>query len=130
MLRYSADLFCFVLAAVPLMGGPLHAADITFANTVLRVRRDGLPSVMHGGSALASNIYLTTWNAAYKATTGGHEWKLSEWIEAYPEIETDPNSGQWRVVCCPFATRATKRASRHRRGACPWQRASLRAMCP
>ena len=68
MLRYSAALFCFVLAAAPLMGGSLHAADIAFANTVLRVRRDGLPSVMHGRSALASNIYLTTWNAAYKGT--------------------------------------------------------------
>jgi len=25
--------------------------------------------------------------------TGGHSWKLPSWIEAYPEIETDPQRG-------------------------------------
>ena len=28
-----------------------------------------------------------------KRETGGHTWKLPQWIEAYPEIETDPQKG-------------------------------------
>jgi len=30
---------------------------------------------------------------ANAAATGGHTWDLPDWIEAYPEIETDPQKG-------------------------------------
>ena len=30
---------------------------------------------------------------ANRAETGGHTWDLPDWIDAYPEIETDPEKG-------------------------------------
>jgi len=41
------------------------------------------------------------------AETGGHEWNLPEWIEAYPEIETDPQRG---IPLPPFKWSETRRA--------------------
>ena len=39
--------------------------------------------------------------------TGGHRWELPDWIEAYPEIETDPNKG---IPLPPFKWDESRRA--------------------
>lgn len=41
------------------------------------------------------------------AATGGHAWDLPDWIEAYPEIETDPNKG---IPLPPFRWDEARRA--------------------
>jgi len=42
--------------------------------------------------------------------TGGHRWELPDWIEAYPEIETDPNRG---IPLPPFKWDESRRARLH-----------------
>jgi hypothetical protein len=42
-----------------------------------------------------------------KDQTGGHTWDLPDWIDAYPEIETDPNKG---IPHPPFKWNETRRA--------------------
>lgn len=42
-----------------------------------------------------------------RTATGGHEWKLPDWIEAYPEIETDPKKG---IPLPPFKWDEDRRA--------------------
>ncbi len=44
---------------------------------------------------------------ANRAATGGHTWDLPDWIEAYPEIETDPNRG---IPFPPFKWDENRRA--------------------
>lgn len=44
---------------------------------------------------------------ANREATGGHAWALPDWIEAYPEIETDPARG---IPLPPFRWDANRRA--------------------
>ncbi|MFB6272802.1 MAG: hypothetical protein ABEL51_07925, partial [Salinibacter sp.] len=44
---------------------------------------------------------------ANKDATGGHAWELPDWIDAYPEIETDPDKG---IPLPPFKWDEARRA--------------------
>lgn len=46
------------------------------------------------------------WNEN-KRETGGHNWELPDWIDAYPEIETDPQRG---IPFAPFKWDENRRA--------------------
>ena len=46
------------------------------------------------------------WNEN-KRETGGHNWELPDWIDAYPEIETDPKRG---IPFAPFKWDEKRRA--------------------